>query len=133
MGFRTNAWATVWSVEPSAKGSSTKVRLSTSRKNKDGGYEQDFSGFCLFIGKAHVGAANLVEKDRIKLGDCEVTTMYDKTKSKEYVNYKVYEFTTSDDQSANGSSSMETSNQNRRTAFEDIIEDGESNEDKLPF
>lgn len=130
MGFKPNAWATVWSVDPSPKGSSTKVRLSTSKKNKDGKYEQDFSGFCLFIGDAHTGAAKLAEKDRIKIGDCEVTTLYDKEKGKEYVNYKVYNFETSD-----GSKNVSaiTGKNTKKPAFEDVIEEGESNEDNLPF
>jgi len=131
MGFRPNAWATVWSVEPSAKGSSTKVRLSTSKKNKDGVYEQDFSGFCLFIGDAHTGAAKLAEKDRIKIGECEVTTLFDKEKNKEYVNYKVYNFETSDDSGKSTPASAGKSA--KKPAFEDAVEEGESNEDNLPF
>ena len=130
MGFRPNAWATVWSIEPSAKGSSTKVRLSTSKKNKDGDYEQDFSGFCLFVGNAHTNAAKLSEKDRIKIGECEVTTFFDKEKNKEYVNFKVYNFETSD----GASKPLPTGNKSaKKPAFEDVVEEGESNEDNLPF
>lgn len=131
MGFRQNAWATVWSVEPSAKGSSTKVRLSTSKKNKNGVYEQDFSGFCLFIGDAHNGAAKLAEKDRIKIGECEVTTLFDKDKNREYVNYKVYNFETSD--GSNKTTPQNNSKSKKKSAFDDIVEEGESNEDNLPF
>ena len=106
MGFRQNAWATVWSVEPSAKGSSTKVRLSTSKKNKNGVYEQDFSGFCLFIGDAHNGAAKLAEKE-------------------------VYNFETSD--GSNKTTPQNNSKSKKKPAFDDIVEEGESNEDNLPF
>lgn len=131
MGFRTNGWATVWSAEPTASGSATKVRLSTSKKNKDGVYEQDFSGFCLFVGQAHINASKLSEKDRIKIGDCEVTTYFDKEKDKEYVNYKVYNFETSDGASANTSS--DSAKTEKKPAFEDTVEEGENGEDKLPF
>ena len=31
MGFKNGAWATVWSVEPSPSGASTKVRISTNK------------------------------------------------------------------------------------------------------
>ena len=95
MGFRNNAFATVWSVEP-GKGNFTKVRLSVRRKNKDGQYEQDFAGFCTFIGQAHAKAARLKEKDRIKLGDVDVSNSYDKEKQKEYINFKVFDFEMAD-------------------------------------
>lgn len=55
MGFRDNAYATVWDVQPMSE-AMTKARISTSRKNqKTDEYEQDFSGFVTFkIGRAHV-------------------------------------------------------------------------------
>lgn len=95
MGFRNGAFASVWSVEP-GKGNFTKVRLSISRKNKDGQYEQDFAGYCTFISQAHAKAARLKEKDRIKLGDVDVSNSYDKDKQKEYVNFKVFDFEMAD-------------------------------------
>jgi len=91
MGFRPKAYATVWGIE-SGKGNFTKVRLSISRKNKDGEYEQDFAGFCTFIGTAHAKANKLKERDRIQLGDIDVSNTYDAEKKKEYVNYKVFDF-----------------------------------------
>lgn len=91
MGFRPKAFATVWSIEP-GQGNFTKVRLSVSRKNKDGEYEQDFAGLCTFIGTAHAKAAKLKERDRIQLGDIDVSTKYDSVKKKEYVNYKVFDY-----------------------------------------
>ena len=92
MGFRNGGYATVWSVE-STRPNVTKVRLSTSRKNKQTGeYEQDFSGFCNFVGNCAVDALQLRERDRIKLGDVDVTSRYDKEARKEYVNYAVFSF-----------------------------------------
>lgn len=89
MGFRQNGFCSVWSTEESKSGNTTRVRLSSSRKNKmTDQYEQDFSGFCTFIGKAHEMAKNLQPKDRIKILECDVGTSYDKEKQKEYVNYK---------------------------------------------
>lgn len=96
MGFRTGAFATVWDVQPGA-GNFTKVRLSVSKKGKDGNYEQDFSGFCTFIGTAHAKAEKLRVKDRIKLGDVDVSTTFDKERQKEYVNYKVFTFDAGDE------------------------------------
>lgn len=96
MGFRKGAFASVWSVEP-GKGNFTKVRLSVSRKNQEGQYEQEFAGFCTFIGQAHAKAARLKERDRIALGDVDVTSVYDKEKKKEYINFKVFDFQMADD------------------------------------
>lgn len=83
MGFRTGAYAKVWEVTPMSD-TSTKVRLSVSRKNKQTNeYEQDFSGFVLAIGTAAAKkAACLKEGERIKLGDVDVTTKYDKEKKR---------------------------------------------------
>lgn len=95
MGFRTNAYATVWEVSP-VSDTMTKVRLSTSKKNKQTGeYETDFSGFVGFVGSvAAKNAAMLSVKDRIKLGDIDVTTKYDKEKKLNYTNYVVFNFET---------------------------------------
>lgn len=93
MGFRKDAYATVWSVEPTSD-TYTKVRISVSRKNKSTGeYETDFSGFVSFVGTAAAKkAAQLKEKDRIRLGDVDVTTRYDKENGTSYTNYKVFSF-----------------------------------------
>ena len=92
MGFRKDQYATVWSVE-STRPNVTKVRLSTSRKDKQTGqYVQDFSGYCNFVGNCAVDALKLRERDRIKLGDVDVTNRYDKETKKEFVNYVVFGF-----------------------------------------
>lgn len=128
MGFRTGAYASVWEVNE-GRGNTMSVRLSTSRKNKDGNYEQDFSGFCTFIGNAKAKAEKLKVKERIKLGDIDVTTWYDRDKGKEYVNYKVFDF-----ELANGTSNQSTTKAATKTsALDDNPLDGESDEDNLPF
>ena len=91
MGFRNGAYATVWETKP-GKGNWTDVKLSTSRKNRDGDYETDFSGYVRFIGDAHKEAEYLAEKTRIKLGECDVTNSYDKEKKVTYTNYAVFSF-----------------------------------------
>lgn len=124
MGFRKDAWATVWSVEE-GKGNSLKVRLSTSKKDKATGmYEQDFSGYCTFIGKACTNGGALKQKDRIKLGDVDVTTWYNKDKGVEYVTYKVFDYET--DSSSNNGSYRKAPKHEENT--EGIIDD-----DDLPF
>ena len=95
MGFARSKWAKCWQIEPGER--STKVRISTSKKNKQTNeYEQDFSGFVTLAGTAHKEAANLKVGDTFQIGDCEVTSRYDKEKKKEYINFTVYSFTSDD-------------------------------------
>lgn len=126
MGFRANSYATVWSVE-STRPNVTKVRLSTSRKNKQTGeYEQDFSGFCNFVGNCAVDALRLRERDRIRLGDVDVTSRYDKEARREYVNYAVFSFEMADQ---NGGVQHSASNQ----PVEPEANPVESDSNELPF
>ena len=70
-----------------------KARISVSRKNPEGGYNQEFSGFVTLIGEANTGARkNLSVGDRIKIGGTDVTTRYDKNTGKEYINYLVFTY-----------------------------------------
>lgn len=116
MGFRQGGFMTVWSTELSPKGNTTKVRLSSSRKNRmTGEYEQDFSGFCTFIGNAHSKASQLKPRDRIKLGECDVSTTYHKDTKTEYVNYAVFDF-----EMANGGSAPQRNNQINVLVEDDI-------------
>lgn len=138
MGFRKDAWASVWSVEE-GRGNTLKVRISTSRKNRETEeYEQDFSGFCTFIGTAKAKAEKLKPKDRIKLGDVDVTTWYNKEKGVEYVTYKVFDFETSgsgttDKPADTKKTAKNTKGKQKSSGLEDEVEDGEVDEDNLPF
>lgn len=123
MGFRTGAYAKVWEVTPMSD-TSTKVRLSVSRKNKQTNeYEQDFSGFVLAIGTAAAKKASCLKQgDRIKLGDVDVTTKYDKDKKVTYTNYKMFSFET--DEGEIGSQSTEP---------QPVVDEGEIDDNRLPF
>lgn len=91
MSFRNNCYATVWSVKPYAN--YTDVRITTSRKGKDGEYTTDFSGFVRFIGDAHKMAAGLKEHDRIQLTEVACTNQYVKEKNTTYYNFQCFAFT----------------------------------------
>ena len=120
MGFRTGAYAKIWEVTPMSD-TSTKVRLSVSRKNKE--YEQDFSGFVLAIGTAAAKkAACLKEGERIKLGDVDVTTKYDKEKKVTYTNFKMFSFEVEGDESSS-----------QTTDPQPTVDDGEIDDSRLPF
>lgn len=123
MGFRTGAYAKVWEVTPMSD-TSTKVRMSISRKNKQSGeYEQDFSGFVLAIGTAAAKkAAGLKEGNRIKLGDVDVTTKYDKEKKVTYTNFKMFSFELDGEEPRDGS-----------TEPQPTVDEGEIDDNRLPF
>lgn len=127
MGFRRESYATIWTVE-SVSDTHTKARISISRKNKQTGeYETDFSGFVSFVGTAAAKkAASLKEKDRIRLGDVDVTNRYDKEKNVTYTNFKVFSFETQ--------SELDSNNQPSDTpAPRTPVDDGEVDDSRLPF
>lgn len=123
MGFRTGSFAKVWTVEPKTD-TNTTARISISRKNKQTGeYEQDFSGFVSFVGTATAKkAACLKEGDRIKLGDVDVTTTYNGDKKITYTNYKCFSFDIEGSAPTTPVSEPQPS-----------VDDGEVNDDRLPF
>jgi len=127
MGFRKDAFATVWSIEPKSD-TMTRGRISINRKNRQTGeYEQDFSGFVDFIGTAAArSAASLKERDRIKLGDVDVTNKYDKEKNVTYTNFKIFSF----EVTSGGNGAKANSN---NTAPQPDVDDGDVDDSRLPF
>ena len=132
MGFRKDAWASVWSVED-GRGNTMRVRISTSRKKPGTDeYEQDFSGFCTFIGTAKTKAEKLKPKDRIKLGDVDVTTWYNKEKGTEYITYKVFDFEASNGAGGTGTDAKAVK-KDKAVKKSSALEEGDVEEDNLPF
>lgn len=127
MGFRSGSYATIWSVDP-VSDVQTKARISVSRKNKQNGeYETEFSGFVSFFGTAAAKkAAYLKEKDRIKIGDCDVKTHYDKEKNITYYNFNIFSF------EVQGNNAGGNTNTSTRDVVPDV-DDGEIDDERLPF
>lgn len=128
MGFRNDSYASVFSVKP-VSDAMTRGSIAISRKNKQTGeYEQDFSGFVTFIGSevAKKAAQLKCEKTkpvRIKLGQVDVSTKYDREKQKDYVNYKVFSFDVVDNGGSSATSDPTPS----------AVDDGEIDDSELPF
>lgn len=126
MGFRSGAYATVWEVKQFSD-TFVKARVSISRKNKETGqYEQDFNDFIAFSGSVAAKKAMMLrEKDRIKIGDCDVHNKYDPEKKVKYYNFTVYSF-----ELANGSPERTVQDY---TSPQPEVDSGEIDESQLPF
>ena len=131
MGFKNGAYAKCWSFEQSSP-KVTKVRLSVSRKT-DSGYESDCSGFVSFIGRATEKAKGLSEGARIRLDECDVSTRYDKANKKEYINYKVFDFSLPDEDSPGGQRVTPTRKPAKKAALDEDPGFDEEAEDDFPF
>lgn len=132
MSFRNGAYCTVWDVK-TVSGTLTKARISTSRKNKNTGeYENDFSGWISFVGTANASQAlKLRERDRIKLGDVEVTTKYDKNRNTTYTNFTVFNFEMAD--GFRGDDSVENPQSVSKVDVPNEAQTEDDVEDELPF
>lgn len=131
MGMRNGAFATVWEVK-SGSGNYTDVRISTSKKNKQTDqWDTDFSGFVRFVGTAHQNASSLKEKDRIKIGDCEITNRYDKDKKITYTNVAVFSFEMAD--SAGAAKAAPAGRPSPATAKDAFANVADAIDEELPF
>ena len=126
MGFRKEAFATVWQVEP-VSDTLTKGRISINRKDKNTGeYVQDFGGFVSFVGTACAKRAlGLKERDRIRLGDVDVSNRYDKAKNTTYTNFNIFGFEMADGSGGAGNHASEGEAHG--------VDDGEPDDGRLPF
>lgn len=130
MGFRVGSYATVWSVEPKTD-TWTKINITVSRKNKDTGeYDTEFRGFVDCFGTAVAKkASSLTSGDRIKLGDVDVKTSYDKQKEILYTNFQLFNFELVSNESGETSAKQDV----KKSAKS--VDDGEVevSEESLPF
>lgn len=88
--FSNNSYATIWSIEDKEKYSDG--RITTSRKDQNGNYKTDFSGFVRFVGDAYEKSKDLSERSRIHILNCGVGNSYDKEKNVTYWNPIVFDF-----------------------------------------
>lgn len=131
MGFRNNAFATVWQTEKKSD-KWTKLRISVSVKTKDDAYEEEFGGWVDCIGTACAQkAAKLKERDRIKLIKTDVRTPKHtdgEGNVRRFTNFILTDFEMAD---ASGSSGSSRQNAQQRT-YEGENDPSDSSDD-LPF
>lgn len=111
MGFRSGAYASVFSVER-GRGNYYDVNIATSRKDKTtGSYNTDFRAFVRFAGDAAKGIEKLNGMTskangnrpiaRVKLGDVDTTNSYSPENNKTYTHHVVFTFEYADDSNLN--------------------------------
>lgn len=102
MGFRKGAYARVWEVKESENGRYSDARITISKKNDSGGYDQQFSGFVRLVGDAHELGKQISESKTgtpIQIGDCDVTNRYIAEKKITYYNFAIFSFEFTDSKS----------------------------------
>ena len=127
MGFRNGSFAKVWEVKP-VSDKKTDLRISISYKDKQTGeYVDDFSGFVSCCGSVPASkAARLKTGDRIKLGDVDVSRVYNKEKNTNFESFKVFSFDTLDEKSGSTPSG-------KSAALEEGVDGDIEPDDRLPF
>lgn len=127
MGFRNGSFAKVWEIKP-VSDKKTDLRISISYKDKQTGeYIDDFSGFVSCCGSIPASkAARLKIGDRIKLGDVDVSRVYNKEKQTNFETFKVFSFDTLTDTSSPSSTSQSS-------VIETGVEGDVEPDDRLPF
>ena len=127
MGFRNGSFAKVWEIKP-VSDKKTDLRISISYKDKQTGeYIDDFSGFVSCCGSVPASkAARLKVGDRIKLGDVDVSRVYNKEKQTNFETFKVFSFDTLTDTSSSSPTSQSS-------AIETGVEGDVEPDDRLPF
>lgn len=138
---KVGGYATIWSIED--KGNNIMdAQLSTSRKNKDGKYETDFSAFVSLMGPAYELAKTLTEPTRIMVTSFEVKNSYYEPTKTTYNNYAIYGFDILGSfPSTNGKEFIKSSKKKSYTKSSNSANDfaydptdiPDSDEDELPF
>ena len=124
MGFRTGAYASVFSVKR-GQGNFYDVNITTSHKDRSSGnYVRDFGAYVRFVGDAVNVVAKLDGKNskdnggrplaRIKLGDIDTTNTYNAAKGITYTNHVVFSCEEVDGSSVGGGSNASNSFRNNQ-------------------
>lgn len=127
MGFRKDAFAKVWDIKP-VSDAQTQLRISISHKNRQTEeYEEDFSGFVKCFGTAVAKkAANLQKGARIRLGDVDTCSWYNKDTKETRYSFKCFSFELAD-------GSVQQPHTDSIIDDQSDVDGGEPPQDSLPF
>ncbi len=96
MGFRDGAYCKLWKLKTDRKFPDGQITIS--RKNKDTGeYVTDYQGFVSFVGAAAEKVVKLKEGARFQIKGCDVSRTYDKEKGREYINFRIFDLESQDE------------------------------------
>ena len=130
-GFRDGAYARVWDIRRVDGKNATDIRISISSKNKETGeYRDDFAGFVRCYGGANTKAANLQQKDRIKLTSTSVSNSYNKEKNETRYYFSVFDFEPAEPFTNDGSAGASRNDYPFLTEGDNPVE---SSSDTLPY
>lgn len=134
MNITINSYVKVWEVKAGRTGF-VDARVSTQRKNKDGEYKQDFSGYMSFwAGKDGTATKDLVAGCSIKPGaKATEESRYDKEKKREYRNILVFEFEVAEPKTASAAPAQASVPENPAPTEEEFEFPEFGDDDSLPF
>lgn len=89
IGNQSSKYVRIWEVEN--KGKYTGVRCSSSKKNRDGTYDNS-NWLINFVGCAHNKANELSKGDTIEITQGGISNTYDKENKTTYYNTVVFDF-----------------------------------------
>lgn len=129
--FANGSWVKIWECKK-GNGNYYEARMSTSRKNQDGQYEQDWGdGRVRLVGTAAKQAENINDGDKLQIERCGVTNKYDKEKKVSYTNYVIFAFSNGDTQSGQNTNTKSVSQNKQSGDFMKVPDD--AIDEELPF
>lgn len=134
MGFRPDAYATLWEVRPTKSDKVLSGRITISRKLKDGTYEDEFNQWVKLIGNARMQGSDIKSRTRIKIIDCDVKAPYDYEKGEtKYYDWVIYDFEVvggSTQSAASAPAAKPKASPAKKPAFND---EGDVDDEDVPF
>lgn len=128
MGFRNGAYATVWEVRPTKSPKVNIARVSISKKNQNGEYDDVFSHWIKFAGKAKEVSDTITGMTRVKIDGCDVEAKWNA--EKEVCDYSFVVFECERLDGATSGASPAAKNYPAKKSFND---EGDVDEEYIPF
>lgn len=139
--FSNNAYMKIWEVRENEGRVSAIMSSSKKKVDKAGNpvldangkqvYEQDWSGWASFVGKAKDVGKTLTDQSRIQIISCGVTNSYNKETKETGTYYTIFECKDVTGQTGDGTTSAPATSQT--SAGDGFSNIPDSEEEELPF